>query len=95
MLDQAKMVMKMKKIDKELAKTIIEVDAGDGAVTVQMNGKQEIKNLSIDPESIDLDDISELERWVEQAFKKAVAESQKVAQEKMKPMLGNLGNLGL
>lgn len=95
MLDQAKMVMKMKKIDKELSKTIVEVEAGDGAVSIQMNGKQEIKDITIDPEAIDVDDIGELERWVEQAFKKAISESQKVAQEKMKPVLGNLGNLGL
>ena len=40
MLDQAKLVMKMKKLQKELAKEIIEVDAGDGAVTVKINGEQ-------------------------------------------------------
>ncbi len=95
MLDQAKMMMKMKKIQKELSKTIVEVEAGDGAVVIQMNGEQKIKNVSINPEQIDLEDIEELEDWVEQAFKKAIAESQKVAQEKMKPILGSLGNLGL
>ena len=79
MLDQAKMMMKMKKIQKELSKTIVEVEAGDGAVVIQMNGEQKIKNVSINPEQIDIDDIEELESWVEQAFKKAIAESQKVA----------------
>jgi len=91
MLDQAKMVMKMKKIQKELANTIVEVEAGDGAVVIKMNGEQKIKDVTIDPDQVDTDDISELEDWVAQAFKKAIAESQKVAQEKMKPMLGNLG----
>ncbi len=32
--DQAKMVMKVRKIQKELQKEIIEVEAGDGAVKV-------------------------------------------------------------
>lgn len=95
MMDQVKMMSKMKKIQKELAKTIVEVEAGDGAVTIQMNGEQKIKDVSIDPEQIDIDDIGELEDWVEQAFKKAIAESQKVAQEKMKPIMGQLGNLGM
>jgi DNA-binding YbaB/EbfC family protein len=95
MLDQAKALMKMKKLQKELAQTIIEVDAGDGAVVVRINGEQKIKGVSIDPDSIDLEDIEQLESWVQEAFKKAVEESQKIAQEKMKPMLGNLGNLGL
>ena len=95
MLDQAKALMKMKKLQKELAQTIIEVDAGDGAVVIRINGEQKIKGFSLDPDSIDLEDIEQLESWVQEAFKKAVEESQKIAQEKMKPMLGNLGNLGL
>ena len=39
MLDQAKMLMQVKKLQKELAKTIVEVEAGDGAVTVQITGE--------------------------------------------------------
>jgi DNA-binding YbaB/EbfC family protein len=95
MMDQVKMMAKMKKIQKELSKTIVEVEAGEGAVTIQMNGEQKIKDVSLDTELIDFDDIAELETWIEQAFKKAIAESQKVAQEKMQPIMGQLGNLGL
>ena len=36
--DQAKMLMKVKKLQKELQKEIITVDAGDGAVQVEING---------------------------------------------------------
>ncbi len=95
MLDQAKLVMKMKKLQKELAKEIIEVDAGDGAVTVKINGEQKIKKIEINPEQVDLDDIEELEGWVEEAVKEAINQSQQVAAEKMKPVMGQLGNLGL
>jgi hypothetical protein len=94
MFDQAKMVMKAKKLQKELANEIIEVEAGDGAVVVQINGEQKIKKITIDPESVDLDDIHELERWVETATKEAINRSQQVAAEKMKPLLGNFGGLG-
>ena len=95
MMDQVKMMAKMKKIQKELSKTIVEVEAGEGAVTIQMNGEQKIKDVSLDTELIDFDDIAELETWIEQAFKKAISGSQKVAQEKMQPIMGQLGNLAL
>jgi hypothetical protein len=70
-------------------------DAGDGAVVVQINGEQKLKSIKIDPEQVDLDDIHELEVWVEEAVKQAIVESQQLAAEKMKTMMGKLGKLGL
>jgi DNA-binding YbaB/EbfC family protein len=93
--DQAKMLMRVKKIQKELQKQVIEVEKGDGAVRVEITGEQKIKKIHIDPEYIDLDDIGELERWIEDAVKEAIQESQKIAAEKMQPMMGALGDLGL
>lgn len=93
--DQAKMLLQMKKLQKELQKMTIEVEKGDGAVRVEITGEQKIKKLHIDPEYVDLDDIGQLERWIEDAVKDAIAESQKIAAEKMQPYMGMLGNLGL
>lgn len=93
--DQAKMLLKVKKMQKELAKEIIKVSAGDDAVTVEITGEQKIKKIHIDPERVDLEDIGELEKWVEEAVKGAINQSQKYAAEKMQPMMGMLGNLGL
>ena len=93
--DQAKMLMRVKKIQKELQKQIITVEQGDGAVSVEITGEQKIKRVHIDPEYVDLEDIGQLERWIEDAVKEAIAESQKIAAEKMQPMMGALGDLGL
>lgn len=93
--DQAKMLFKVKKLQKELQKQIITVDRGDGAVKVEITGEQKIKKIHIDPDFIDLDDIGQLERWIEEAVKEAIATSQRLAAEKMQPMMGMLGNLGL
>jgi DNA-binding protein YbaB len=60
-----------------------------------MNGEQKLKRVRIDPEYVDLADIGQLERWIEDAIKDAISESQRVAAEKMQPMMGALGNLGL
>ena len=93
--DQAKMLMKMRKVQKELQKEIIRAEAGDGAVIVEINGEMKIKRVKIDPDSIDLEDIGQLENWVEEAVKAAMSQSQKLAAEKMQPMMGALGNLGM
>jgi DNA-binding YbaB/EbfC family protein len=93
--DQAKMLMRVKKIQKELQKQVITIEKGDGAVRVEITGEQKIKKIHIDPDYVDLDDIHELEKWVEEAVKEAIQESQKVAAEKMQPMMGMLGGLGL
>jgi DNA-binding YbaB/EbfC family protein len=93
--DQAKMLMKVKKIQGELQKMVIVVEKGDGAVKVEVNGEQKLKKVSIDPEFIDLDDIGQLERWIEDAMREAIQESQKIAAEKMQPMMGALSSLGL
>lgn len=93
--DQAKMLLQVKKIQKELQKQIITVEVGDGAVRVEINGEQKIKKIHINPEFVDLDDIGQLEKWVEEGVKEAIQQSQKIAAEKMQPMMGVLGNLGL
>lgn len=93
--DQAKMLMRVKKIQKELQKQVITIEKGDGAVKVEITGEQKIKRIHIDPEFVDTSDIGQLERWIEDAVKEAIAESQKVAAAKMQPMMGALGDLGL
>lgn len=93
--EQAKMLLKVKKLQKELQKQVITIEKGDGAVRVEITGEQKIKKIRIDPEYVDLDDIGQLERWIEDAVKEAIAASQKLAAEKMRPMMGALGDLGL
>jgi len=93
-IDQAKMLMRAKKIQKELQKQIITVEQGEGAVKVEITGEQKIKKIYIDPDFVDLDDIGQLERWVEDAVKEAIQASQRLAAEKMQPMMGALGDLG-
>ncbi len=93
--DQAKMLMKVKKMQKELQKQIITASAGDDAVIVEITGEQKIKKITIDSERVDLEDMRQTEKYVEEAVKKAIADSQKIAAEKMQPMMGMLGELGL
>lgn len=93
--DQVKMLNQLRKAQKELAKEIVEVEAGDGAVVVQISGELKIKSVKIDPERVDLEDIEELEHWIEIAMRDGYAKAQEVASEKMKPLMGGLGKLGI
>jgi len=93
--DQAKLLMKARKLQKELQNEIIVAEAGAGAVKVEITGEQKIKKIHIDPEAINLEDIGQLENWVQEAVKEAISASQKLAAEKMRPMMGALSNLGL
>jgi len=93
--DQIKMMNELRKAQNELKKEIVEVEAGDGAVVIQITGELKIKKVTIDPKQIDLDDISELEHWIEIAMRDGLAKAQEIAANKMKPLMGGLGNLGL
>jgi nucleoid-associated protein EbfC len=92
--DQAKMLMKVRKIQKELERQVISVEKGDGAVKVDITGEQKLKKIHIDKDKVDFDDIEQLEMWLEEAVKEAISTSQKIAAEKMQPMMGAL-NLGM
>ena len=91
--DQMKMINTLRKAQKDLKNEIVEVEAGDGAVVVQITGEIKVKKVSFDPSRIDLDDISELERWIENCFRDGYAKAQEIATDKMKPLMGQLGGL--
>ncbi len=93
--DQAKLLLQMRKVQKELGKMSVVVEKGDGAVQVEMNGEQKVKRVSLDSEKIDVNDLGQVERWLEDAFREAITQSQQAAAEKMKPFMGALGSLGL
>lgn len=93
-MDQVKMLNQLRKAQKALKNEIVEVEAGDGAVKVQINGELKIKKISIDPDRVDLDDIRELERWLENCLRDGYAKAQEIASDKMKPFMSGLGDLG-
>ena len=91
--DQMKMINTLRKAQKDLKNEIVEVEAGDGAVVVQITGELKVKKVSIDPSRMDVDDISGLERWIENCFRDGYAKAQEIATDKMKPLMGQLGGL--
>ena len=89
-----KELAKMYQIQRQLKKEVVEVEAGDGAVTVQITGEQKIKSVKIDPDKVN-GDFSKLEKWIESAVTQAITKSQQIATEKMKSIMGGLNIPGM
>ena len=93
------MLNELRKAQKELKKQKVVVVAGgdddDPAVEITINGELKVEKVTINPAHVDLDDIEELESNIEVAIRDGMTKAQEIAAEKMKPLMGGLGNLGL
>jgi DNA-binding protein YbaB len=95
MFEKSKAIFELKKIQSALAKEMIEVEAGNGAVKVKINGEQKIQKITLDEAIIRDAEITKVEKWIESAITQAITRSQQLAAEKMRSMGGGLGIPGL
>lgn len=99
MFDKARQLLELRKkqaeLQKELSQEIIEVEAGEGAVKIEMDGEQKLQKITISPELLRTQDAARVESLLEEAIKKAISESQKVAAEVGKKFFADLGLPGL
>jgi DNA-binding YbaB/EbfC family protein len=86
---------KLAKSQEELAEAIIEASSGGGAVTVTVNGQQQILSVKISPEAIDPGDVEMLEDLVLAAVNEALTKSQELAAKRMGKLTGGLNIPGL
>ena len=95
MFEKSKALFELKKIQSALAKEIIEIETGNGAVKVKINGEQKIQKITLDEAIIRDTEISKVEKWIESAITQAITRSQQLAAEKMRSVAGGLGLPGL
>jgi hypothetical protein len=96
MIKQAReLKSKMDKTQKELAKTIIEVESGKGAIKISIDGQQNFRSIKISPEIIDPEKPGNLEKLLLKAIQDASEQSQKLAEKKMKELTGGIKIPGL
>lgn len=89
MMQQAQKVQEsLKKAQEELAGLEVTGESGGGLVKVQMNGKHEVRRVSIDPEVAD--DREMIEDLVAAAINDAVKRIQDTTQERMAGLTGGL-----
>lgn len=85
----------MARVQQELRETTVEASVGGGAVRVVMTGAQELRAVEIDPATVDSSDIELLQDLVFAAVTDALAQSKRLAEEKMAAISGGLGLPGL
>ena len=83
------------KAQESLKDEVVEATAGGGMVTVKMSGDLELKELKIDPEAVDPEDVELLQDMVTAAVSEALRSAQELAASKMGAATGGLGGMGL
>lgn len=83
MKQMQKMQRNMAQLQEELAKIPVEGTAGGGVVKVTVNGANQMLAIELAPEVVDPDDIEMLQDLIVAATNDAVANAQKLSEERM------------
>jgi DNA-binding YbaB/EbfC family protein len=89
-----KMQADMAKAQEELKHEVVEASAGGGMVTVKVSGDLEVREVRIDPEAVDPDDVELLQDMVLAAVNEGVRAAQELAANKLNAAAGGLAGPG-
>ena len=90
-----KMQDNMQKMQQELEAKEFEVSVGGGAVTVKVNGKKEVLDVTMKPEVVDPDDIEMLQDLVISAVNEALRKVDDAQSSQKSKMTGGMNIPGL
>ena len=90
-----KMQENMQKMQEELETKEVEASVGGGAVTVKVNGKKEVVDITIKPEVVDPEDIEMLQDLVLSAVNEALRSVDDMQSSQMNKVTGGMNIPGL
>jgi hypothetical protein len=90
-----KMQQELMKAQEELANKVVEGSSGGGMVKVEMNGKNQLISLKIDPQVVDPDDIEMLEDLIIAAINEAQEKVSKSSEDSLGKLTGGLNIPGM
>ncbi len=90
-----KMQQQMEKAQSELETKELEITSGGGAVKVLINGKKVIKQLTINKDVVDPDDVEMLEDLVISAVNEAIRQVEELSNNEMGKLTGGMGMPGM
>lgn len=91
MMDQAKMLMKARKVQSDLKKTEIEAAGADGKIVAVFNGELKLQSITVDESLLSPDNKDALERDLKDTITQGLQKAQSVAAEKTKEVMKDLG----
>ena len=89
------MQAEMMKAQEALKSEVVEASAGGGMVTVKITGDLQLREIRIDPDAVDPEDVELLQDMILAATNEAIRSAQELAASKMGGLTGGLGDLGL
>jgi DNA-binding YbaB/EbfC family protein len=93
LMSQAK--QKYEQLQKKMQETVVESSSGGGTVTVKMDGRKQVLNVTIDPEAVKSGDVEMLQDLITAAFNGAAKKVDDSMQSAMGGMLGGMGIPGM
>ncbi len=81
---------RMKQVQEEAEKKVIDASSGGGMVAVKVNGRQEILSIQIEPEIVDAEDIEMLQDLIAAAVNEGIRKSKEMLQDELKKLTGGL-----
>jgi nucleoid-associated protein EbfC len=90
-----KMQEQLEAAQAELAEAEVKGSAGGGLVEATVRGSGELTEITIDPKVVDPDDIETLQDLIVAAVRDANRAATELANQKMGPLAGGLGGMGL
>lgn len=94
-LQQAQqMQAQLQAAQQEIINSTVEGEAGNGLVRVSMTGGGEVKDITIDPQIVDPEDVETLQDLIVGAFTDATGKVGLLAEQKMGPLSQGFGGLG-
>lgn len=93
---QAKMLQQqLSQMQTEIQKAEVTGSAGNGLVTLTLTGEHEMKQITIKPECVDLEDIEGLQDLIKAAYNDANKKLHEQSQSHMSQMAPGMPNLGM
>ncbi len=89
-----KMQEQMMAAQESLKDEVVEASAGGGMVTVKITGDLNFREITIDPQAVDPEDVELLQDMVLAAVNEALRAAQELASSKLGGIAGGLGGLG-
>ena len=90
-----KMQKQMAEVQEKAEEITAEASAGGGMVNVVVNGKKEIKSITIKPEAVDPDDIEMLQYLIIVAVNEGIRKAGEIYEAEMGKVAGGLSGMNI
>ena len=90
-----KMQKQMEETQKKLEESEVTATAGGGAIEVVVNGKKEVKSVTIDPDILDPEEVEMLQDLIMVAVNDAISQVTKQSEDEMGKITGGMNIPGI